>query len=298
MRFFKALIMMAMFVNMAQAQPLKVLTSFSIIADWVRQIGRDQVIVESMVGPDMDPHIFMPTPDTIKQITKSDVIVFNGLGLEGWWPRLITASQYNGHTISLAQFIGSRHPRHNHCRCGGHDPHDPHIWHSVPQVIEVVQLLAKNLAKIRPDLKNYFSQNAKEYTHKLKTLDLWIREQFQHIPPHKLIVITAHDAFAYFGHEYGVIFKAPSGLSTEAEPSSKDIAALIDLIKKHKIRALFLENMTNPKIMKQLSHETQVEIVGVLYSDALSESLGPAGTYIDMMKHNVLLMIQAMKMNG
>lgn len=276
---------------------IRILTSFSVIADWVRNIGGDLVQVDSMVGADTDPHIFMPTPDTIRQIEKADIVVFNGMGLEAWWPRLLGASQYKGHMITCGDFIKARHP-HGHCRCGHHDPHDPHIWHSIPRVIEVVEGIATELIKLYPQYAAAFGKRRDAYIKSLKELDAWVRVQLMRIPKDKLFVVTAHDAFSYFGHEYGVVFKAPNGLSTDAEPSSKDLAALIELIREKKVRALFLENMTNPKIMNQLSRETTVTIVGVLYSDALSDKSGPASTYVHMMRHNVKMIVKAMLATG
>lgn len=278
-------------------KPIRVLTSFSVIADWVRCIGGDVVQVDSMVGPDMDPHIFMPTPDTIRQIEKADVVVFNGMGLEAWWPRLLGASQYKGYMITCGDFINARHP-HGHCRCGHHDPHDPHIWHSIPRVIEAIEGIAGELIKLYPQHARVLSKGRDAYVKSLKELDAWVRVQLLRIHKDKLFIVTAHDAFSYFGHEYGVVFKAPNGLSTDAEPSSKDLAALIELIREKKVKALFLENMTNPKVMNQLARETTVKIVGVLYSDALSDKSGPASTYVDMMRHNVKLMVTAMLANG
>lgn len=281
----------------AQQQPIRILASFSILADWIQEIGGRYVSIESIVGPDTDPHVFSPTPYNVRQIQKADIIFFNGLGLEGWWPRLLKASKFKGPVVIMTQKLEHIHP-HGRCRCGHHDPHDPHIWHSIPKVIEVIPLITETLSAKDPTHKKYYQKRAKAYLKKLKFLDQWVRKRINQIPKNKRIIITAHDAFSYFGHEYGVTFQAPNGLSTDAEPSSKDVAALIDLIKKDNIKALFLENMTNPRIMNQLSKETHVQIVGVLYSDALSTNKGPATNYISMMRHNVKLMIQAMQMNG
>ncbi len=282
-------------VHAASPPPIKVLASFTILADWVREIGGKHVIVESIVDLDEDPHVFTPTPETVKQVMRSDIIFFNGLGLEGWWPRLLKASKYQGDAITVAKLMHVHLHAHS-CSCGHHDPHDPHLWHTVPNARKYVHIIRDSLIKRRPEQKAYFMKRWKRYSQKLDKLETFILGRIRTVPVKKRIVITAHDAFSYLAHWLHLTIKAPSGLSTDSEPSSKDVAALIDLIRANNIRALFLENMTNPRIMNQLSRETNVQIVGELCSDALSKKYAP--TYLAMMRHNITIMVKAMKLNG
>ncbi|USO01444.1 MAG: zinc ABC transporter substrate-binding protein [Alphaproteobacteria bacterium] len=276
---------------------LHVLTSFTIVADWVRAIGGDCVVVDSIVGFDEDPHVFTPTPATIKKLMASDIVFFNGLGLEGWWPRLLKASKYPGLVVMLAEKMQIHlHPHGNSCSCGHHDPHDPHLWHTVPNARKYVKAITNALVNKLPQYAMDFHARERAYLQKLDSLEDYILRKIAEVPQHKRVVITAHDAFSYLAHWLHLTIKAPSGLSTDSEPSSKDVAALVDLIRKDNIRALFLENMTNPRIMKQLARETHVEIVGELCSDALSQKYAP--TYLAMMRHNIDVMVKAMKKNG
>lgn len=284
-------------VQAVNAKPLKVLASFTILADWVKEIGGEHVEVESIVGFDEDPHVFTPTPKTVKQVVHSDIIFFNGLGLEGWWPRLLKASKFAGDTVTVADSMHIHLHSHSHsCSCGHHDPHDPHLWHTVPNARKYVRVVRDALIKRLPEQKKYFQDRYTNYMKRLDQLETYVLAQINQVPKKKRVVITAHDAFSYLAHWLHLTIKAPSGLSTDSEPSSKDIAELVDLIRKENIKALFLETMTNPRVMKQLSRETNVKIVGELCSDALSKRY--ATSYIAMMRHNIKIMVKAMKMNG
>lgn len=272
------------------AEPLKVVATFSILADFVKQIGREHVVV-SIVGPNSDAHIYEPTPQDVKKIHKADTIFTNGLSFEGWLSRLIETAGCNGYIVVSTAGITPRLLN---------DPdegvvEDPHAWHDVLHVKKYIQNITEALVKIDPARHFVYEKNAKNYLAELDKLHQHIVTEIGNIELGKRKIITAHDAFGYFGDRYNVSFLAPVGISTEAEPSVQDIVSLIETIRTHKIKTIFVENISNPKMIHQIAEETGAEVGGVLYSDALSELDEPGATYLKLMYHNVGLFVQAMR---
>ncbi len=303
---------------------LPVVASFSILGDVVGQVGGDRVAVITIVAPGGDAHVYQPTPADAGAISKAAVVFVNGLGFEGWIDRLIKSSGYKGPVIAATAGLkalkgdghGDGHGHHDHGHAHqhgkkhehqhgknnekpkghGHDhgDHDPHAWQNVKNVITYVANVKDALCKADAAGCETFTQNAAAYTDKLKALDAEIRKKLGAVTADKRKVITSHDAFAYFADAYGVSFLAPIGVSTESEASAKDVAALIDQIRKQGVRAVFVENISDTRLIEQIARETGATIGGTLYSDALSKADGPAATYIDMMLHNAVLMAGAM----
>lgn len=269
--------------------PLRVVASFSILADLAREVGGDKVEVVSLVPINADPHVYEPLPSDIKKLNMADVVFVNGLGFEGWLQRLIKAAGFKGDVTVVSDHI---HPRLVFERTL---IRDPHAWHSVPNAKIYVTNIRDAFIQKAPQWRDYFTQRAAVYLERLSALDGRIRRQIDEVPPPRRKIITAHDAFGYFGNTYGVQFLAPKGISTDAEAKVKNIVTLIEQIKKHNIKILFIENIADPKIIQQLSRETGATIGGTLYSDALSTPDGPASTYIRMIEYNIDLLIKGMK---
>ncbi|MBA4749425.1 MAG: zinc ABC transporter substrate-binding protein [Alphaproteobacteria bacterium] len=278
-----------MLPTLCGAAPFKVVTSFTILQDFVQKIGDDYVEVSAIVGPNSDAHIFEPTPQTVTLLTTADLVVINGLGFEAWFDRLKETSGYIGPVCVATDGIQSRTLTQD-----GHLQHDPHAWLSVPNAKIYIQNIEKALSLLDPIHKDTYQRNAAAYIDKLEALDLWIRESLAPYPQNARVVITAHDAFFYFATEYKVKVLAPVGISTQVEPSAWNMAALIQQIKALGIKTLFVENMTNPKLINQLADETGASLGETLYSDALSEKNEPAPTYLTLMRHNVTLLGKAM----
>jgi zinc/manganese transport system substrate-binding protein len=273
------------------ATPLKVIATFSILADFVKNVGGDHVQVISIVGPDSDSHVYEPTPSDVKNIAEADMVFINGLGFEGWIERLITSSGYKGDVITTTDSVTPRLVKNP----AEPDILDPHAWHSIPNVKIYVQNILKGLQKVDPQNASYYSNNAKIYMDQLESLDLWVQNELKQVPPCHRKIITAHDAFAYLGKNYGITFLSPVGVSTEAEPRVQSVVKLIHQIKQHRIKTIFVENISNPRLSEQLSAETGAKIGGTLYSDALSSPDNPeASDYLSMMRHNVTLLKTAM----
>ncbi len=269
---------------------LAVVTSFSILADFVTEVGGDRVAVSSLVGPDGDAHVYSPTPADAKMVAAARLIVVNGLSFEGWLTRLIRSSGAKGTVVTATAGIKplARDDDHDHGK-GGHDHghDDPHAWQDVANAKRYVATIRDALSTADPAGKPAYDANAAGYLARLDALDAEIRAAVARIPAERRKAITSHDAFGYFANAYGIAFVAPQGVSTEAEASARDVARIIRQVKAQKISAIFLENVTNPRLIEQIARETGARQGGRLYSDALSATSGQAGTYIAMMRHNI-----------
>ena len=264
---------------------LNVVASFSILGDLVRNVGGDRVSVTTLVGPDSDVHVYTPAPSDAKRIADAKFVVVNGLGLEGWLPRLVQSSGSKATIVTASAGIAP-------LKLGS--AADPHAWQSVPNAKVYVTDIANALAAADPDDAEFFRAQAKAYLEKLETLDREVREAVAKIPPERRKVISTHDAFGYFAAEYGIRFIAPLGVSTETEPSARDIAAIIGQIKAARIPAVFLENISDDRLIRRIAAETGAKVGGTLISDGLTGEKGPAPTYIDMVRHNIKALTSAL----
>lgn len=301
---------------------IKVVSSFSILSDFVQRVGGDHVDLVTIVGVDGDAHVYEPKPDDAKAMAAAQLVVVNGLGFEGWLDRLVDSSGYKGPLVKASDGIepekmdeghgdahadGAKKDTHDH----GHDhaegekkaehdhrhdhgEFDPHAWQSAANAQVYVRNIADALCSIEKSKCPEFMANAEGYTKELASLHGSIKKVIADIPEGRRTVITSHDAFGYFSHAYGVEFLAPEGVSTESEASAKDVARLIEQIREDKASALFVENIADPRLIEQISRETGLKIGGALYSDALSAKDGPAPSYIEMMQYNTRLLTEAM----
>jgi zinc/manganese transport system substrate-binding protein len=269
----------------AESGKLPVVSSFSIIGDFVRQVGGDHIAATTLVGPDGDAHVYQPTPADARRIAQAKVIFVNGLGFEGWLERLVAAAKSAGTVVTLGKGVAAR---------TGDEGTDPHAWQDVANAKIFVGEIRDALAAADPAHAAAYGANASAYLEKLDALDAWIVKAFEAIPKERRRVVSTHDAFGYFAARYGVEFIAPQGVSTEAEPSARDIARIIDSVKQHKVGAVFLENISDPRLARRIAAETGARVGAVLYSDALSGPGEDGSTYIDMMRHNVRELTQSM----
>ena len=274
-----------------------VVASFSVLGDMVKNVGGDRIEVTTLVGPNGDTHVYEPTPADAKAVAGADLVVVNGLGFEGWMDRLIQASGYKGAAVVASKGVEPRKMTAEETTEPG-APRlvtDPHAWQDLHNGQLYVRNIAEGLAKLDPAGASVYEANAKAYAARLGELDRWVKQEFSAIPRPKRRMITTHDAFGYFGAAYGVTILSPEGFSTESEASAGDIARLIQQIRKEKITAVFIENISDPRLMQQVAKESGVTLGGTLYSDALSKPDGPAPTYLEMFKNNVSLIAAAMR---
>ena len=269
---------------MAQSK-INVAATFSIMADLVSNVGGDRVEVTALVGPNSDSHVFSPTPADAKKLAAAKVVFVNGLGLEGWMTRLVSASGSKAQTFTASTGIKTRKMEDDHHP--GRMVTDPHAWQSIANAKIYVANIRDGLSKADPAGKNAYDANAVAYLAKLDALEQEVKTAIGKIPADHRRIITTHDAFGYFGGAYGMEFISPEGVSTDAQPSARDMAKIIAQIRKQKIPAVFMENITDPRLMQQIAKETGARIGGTLYSDALSDANGPASTYVDMMRSNI-----------
>jgi zinc/manganese transport system substrate-binding protein len=269
----------------ATQEKLKVTASFSILGDLVKNVGGERVEVGTLVGPNGNTHVYEPSPADSKRLADAAVIFVNGLGLEGWLDRLVKASGTKAAVVVVS--TGVKPLQRPDSAGHDHGQIDPHAWQSVANVKIYVANIRDALSKADPAGKVAYMANAAAYLTKLDALEKEVRDTVAKIPAERRRVITSHKAFGYFQDAYGITFTAAQGMSTEAEPSAKDLAAIIALVRNEKISAVFLENVTDERLIKQIASETRAKIGGTLYSDALTDADGPAPSYIDLIRHNV-----------
>lgn len=268
--------------------PVRAVATFSILGDLVRQIGGSHVEVATLVGPGSDVHSFSPNPGDARTLARADIVVVNGLGLEGWIDRLIRASGTKAPVVVASRGVRAIEDADPHEHAGhAHAEVDPHAWQDVANVKIYVSNICDGLSKVDPAHQAEYAAAAAAYTDKLDALDRDVRAALAKIPPENRRIITTHDAFGYFGKAYGMTILAPQGLSTDSEASPRDVAAIIGQIRREHVPAVFLETVTDPRQMERIAREGGARIGGEVYSDALTGPDGPAPSYLAMIASNV-----------
>jgi zinc/manganese transport system substrate-binding protein len=284
MRIFSFLALLLVLATPAVAQDkIKVVATFSILGDLVTEVGGDRIDLTTLVGPDTDAHTYQPRPNDLRLLAGARVLVSNGLGFEGWIDRLADAASFKGTRIVVSKDAAA-------------GP-DPHCWQDVACTRRYVANIATGLAAADPWNATTYRERAQAYDAKLATLEAWIRGEIATVPEDRRKAITGHNSFHYFSRAYGVRFEAPRGYSTDSEPSARDMAELIRQVRAQKIKALFIENMTNPVLIEEIAHDAGATVGPRLYSDALSKPGGPAPTYEAMMRYNVTALVAGMSKN-
>jgi zinc/manganese transport system substrate-binding protein len=268
---------------------LNVVASFSILGDFVKNIGGDRVSVTALVGPDGDVHVYTPAPADAKKVAESKLVIINGLGLEGWLPRLVQSSGSKAVIVTATDGIAP-------LKIGSDT--DPHAWQSVANARIYVVNIRDALVAIDPAGTTVYRADTETYLAKLDALDREVREAIAQIPESRRKVISTHKAFGYFAAAYGIDFIAPLGVSTESEPSARDIAGIIAQIRTLRIPAVFLENISDVRLIRRIAAETGAKVGGTLYSDSLTDEKGDAPTYIELVRHNIKALTRALANEG
>ena len=264
------------------ADKVKAVASFSILGDMVKQVGGDRIDVITLVGPDGDAHVYEPTPADAKNLATAQILFNNGLGFEGWMDRLEKSSGFRGKVMVASTGVKPRTMVEDEKTVA-----DPHAWQSLANGKLYVANIRDGLIAVDPEGKSVYEANAAKYLDALAKEEADVRAALAALPQERRKIITSHDAFGYFGAAYGLEIVAPEGVSTESEASAKDVAKIIRQIKAERIPAVFMENITDHRLLDQIASETGAKIGGELYTDALSPPDGPAPTYLDMFRHNV-----------
>ena len=268
----------------ADDSKIRVVTSFSILEDLLKELGGEYVSVVNLVGRNSDAHAYQPKPSDAIAVASADLVVFNGLEFEGWIARLIKNSGYKNKQLIASEEVDV-------IKSG--EEIDPHAWQSFHNIRVYIQNITGALSALRPQHADALMQRQQQYLKRLNILEEQLLARIAKIPANNRVVVTSHDAFGYLGREFEIRFLAPLGLSVDAEASAEDVAAIVDQIREQDVRALFIENINDPRLLQRIAAETNVAIGGRLYSDALSEVDGPAGTYLNMMQHNIGSLITA-----
>lgn len=268
---------------------IDVVATFSILGDMVRQVGGDRVRVTTLVGPDSDAHVYRPTPADARAVARTRLLVMNGLGFEGWIDRLTEASGYKGRIVTATDGVEPRRMADD-----GQGEIDPHAWQNLANTRIYVRNIVDGLAAIDPAGADIYRGNAARYMEEIDMVEAQVRDAVDSLPVERRKVVTSHDAFGYLSAAYGIEFHAPVGFSTEAEASAGDVARLIRQINRDKIPAVFLDNISDRRLLDQIVRETGARIGGTLYSDALSKEDGPAGSHLGMILHNIRTLVAAL----
>lgn len=290
----------------AEDKPTAVAT-FSILADLTKKIGGDHVEVLTLVGPNGDAHVFEPGPRESAELAQADMLIANGLGFEPWLHRLEEASGFKGMLIVAAESVTPLDGEEEHEHEGeeaeheeegeGHDhgAFDPHAFQDLSNAQIYVANIAKGLSAAAPAYAADFKANADTLIAEMAALDRQLKADFAAVPQERRRVLTSHDAFHYFGKAYGIEFVAVQGVSTEAEPSAADLAAIVRQARDGHLSAIFLENMADPRLAETVAQESGVRMGGELYADALSEPDGPAPDYLSLIRYNAKQLLAAMQ---
>ncbi|MFC3864885.1 metal ABC transporter substrate-binding protein [Alcaligenes aquatilis] len=313
-----------------QAEPLRVVSSFSILNDMVKEIGGDKVMASTIVPANGDAHSFEPRPSDAKTLAKAQLLVVNGLEFESWLPRLQQAAGYKGPQVVATEGItplafeggADDHADHDHDHDHDHEPahdhaqdhqhvpekdhsghehshqhgsQDPHAWQSLDLAQIYVRNISKGLEQADPANAQYYQGRAKDYAQRIQELDDSIKTRLQAVPVDKRKVITSHDAFSYMGKAYNIRFIPLVGVSSQAEPSARDIAQIIQQARSEQIQAIFVENTVSAKLVEQVARETGAKVGGTLYSDALGVPGSGVDTYLGMMRSNTDQLIKALQ---
>jgi zinc/manganese transport system substrate-binding protein len=272
---------------------IPVVATYSILADWVKQIGGEHVVVTTLVPADGDPHTFEPTPQDGMALNKSMLVFENGLHFESWLDDLYQASGSSATRVAVARNIT---PRKQFCACHGTDE-DPHVFHSVKYAMTMVQEIAQELAAVAPEHADEFEKRARDYITELESLDAEIRQLVESVPAAQRTLVTTHNTFGYFADDYGfeVLSVLDSFTSEASDPSAMKIGSIIRRIKELRVPAIFAESTINSKLIEQVAQEAEVNVVQSMYTDALGPEDSTAGTYVGMMRSNAKKIAESLR---
>ncbi|MBX7256169.1 MAG: zinc ABC transporter substrate-binding protein [Candidatus Hydrogenedentes bacterium] len=276
---------------------MKVTTTTGMIADTAKNIGGEWVEVTGLMGPGVDPHLYKASQGDIQKLTEADLILYNGLHLEGKMIEVLEKLARTVSTVAVTDSIPQDSLR-NPPEFQGQ--HDPHVWFDVGLWIHVAERIRDAMVAVDPAHKPEFEKNAAAYIEQLRQLDAYAREQIATIPKEQRVLVTAHDAFGYFGRAYDIEVKGLQGISTTAEFGTQDVARLAELIASRGIKAVFVESSVPQRSIEVLvnevkSHDGSVTIGGQLFSDAMGEAGSPEGTYIGMVRYNIDTIVKALR---
>ncbi len=276
---------------------IKVVATTTMIADLLTNAGKGRVLVESLMGPGIDPHSYEPRESDVSRLMEADVVFYNGIHLEGKMADLFEESAKKKHVFAIADGLL---PEDIRKEIQTNTP-DPHIWFDVQLWIKCLEFVNAKLIEIDPDNSSIYETNKKNYSATLNELHQYVKQQADKVPKEQRVLITAHDAFGYFGNAYGFQVRGVQGINTVAEANSGEIGSLATFMVKNKVRAFFVESSVPRKNLEKLKEVAalldpnfMLSSGGELYSDALGSKNSAAGTYEGMVKHNIETIVKAL----
>ncbi|MBB4816682.1 zinc/manganese transport system substrate-binding protein [Pseudomonas alcaligenes] len=275
-------------VSLSAAEKARVVTTFSILADITREIGGDDIQLTNLVGADADAHVFEPAPAQVRAVLEADLVIANGLGFEPWLERLLANGEARGMRIDASKGVVPLTVLEDDQRLV-----DPHAWQSLGNAEIYARNITQALVQLVPARAAAFEARRDSWLGRLGALRQGIAPRLMALPPERRRVLTSHDAFGYFAQEWRLQFLAAQGVSDAAEPSAAEVAGLIRQLRAEGVRAIFVENIRDARLVKQIAEEAGARVGGTLYSDALAAE-GPASTYLGMYRQNVERLLQAL----
>lgn len=275
-------------VSLSAAEKARVVTTFSILADITREIGGDDIQLTNLVGADADAHVFEPAPAQVRAVLEADLVIANGLGFEPWLERLLANGEARGTRIDASKGVVPMTVLED-----GQRLVDPHAWQSLGNAEIYARNITQALVQLVPARAAAFEARRDAWLGRLGALRQSIAPRLMALPPERRRVLTSHDAFGYFAQEWRLQFLAAQGVSDAAEPSAAEVAGLIRQLRAEGVRAIFVENIRDARLVKQIAEEAGARVGGTLYSDALAAE-GPASTYLGMYRQNVERLLQAL----
>ncbi|GAB3371997.1 metal ABC transporter substrate-binding protein [Azotobacter armeniacus] len=289
MRILIALLSLLLPLPSVGQEPIEVVTSFSILADMTRNIGGERIHLHNIVGPDGDAHVYEATPEDVRVLRKADLVIQNGLHFEPWLDRLVASSETGAKVVRASAGVIPRS-----LVLHGETIDDPHAWHSLANAQIYAANIARALIEADPAHVAIYRNNHAAYLKEIETLQVEVDRAFHDLPPDSRRIVTSHDAFGYLGQAYRIDILAPQGLSTDRAPSATEVAMLIRQIRRERIDAVFVENIRDSRLLRQIAEESGARVGGTLYSDALAAQ-GPASTYLGLYRHNVETILRALR---
>jgi manganese/iron transport system substrate-binding protein len=268
----------------------RVLATTTMIAEAAERIGGECVEVIGLLPVGGDPHVYEPVPRDVRRVAESELVLYNGLGLEAWLDRLVRNAGGQRRIVELASGLTPIYGQY----AGGQDP-DPHLWGDVRHFIHYVEGIRQAFAELAPECRTTYENNAAAYVEELRALDVWVRERVATIPERNRYLVTSHDAFQYFASAYGLeVLGTPIGVSTDEEASAQTVARIVEDVRRTGIPALFVETTVNPNLIRRIATETGARVGGELYSDSLGEPGSGADSYVGMIVHNTRTVVNAL----
>jgi zinc/manganese transport system substrate-binding protein len=298
MHLFRALLALFASLIVAQAKPI-VVTTHTVLADFARQVGGDAVDVRCLLPVDVDPHTYEPKPADVRLLSNSQLVIENGLGLEPWTQKLIATSGYKGRLVRAAD--GLPFPIHAaETGAGSHGEHDaaeidPHAWHDVRNALHYVRSIQAALSAAFPESSAEFEKNAAAYARTLEALHADALQQIGTVAPERRKLVTSHDSLGYLAHAYGLTIVPIAGTRPDQEPSAKELAKIVTTSRKERVKAVFFEQTSNPKLVQLVAREAGVAVVDKLYTDSLGAAGSGADTYASMFRANLATLVRSLK---